>query len=59
MGGSMIPTMTMGRDRTEQATPDLFSTASFGEASPSATKQATSAPERLHVLRSFNKIWQH
>jgi hypothetical protein len=41
----------MGRDRTRQATPDLFSTApSFGEASPRATKQVSSAPEQRHVL---------
>jgi hypothetical protein len=40
----------MGRDRTQQATPDLFSTAaSFGKPSPPA-KQVSSAQERRHVL---------
>src|SRR5437899_558775 len=39
----------MGRDRTEQATPDLFLTASPGEPSPPA-KQVSSAQERRHVL---------
>jgi hypothetical protein len=47
-GGGMI--LSMGRDRTEQATPDLFSTAaSFGEPSPRA-RQVSSAQERRHVL---------
>jgi hypothetical protein len=40
----------MGRDRTQQATPDLFSTAPFGEASPPATKDASSVQQRRHVL---------
>ena len=40
----------MGRDRTQQATPDLFSTAPFGEASPPATKNASSVQQRRHVL---------
>jgi hypothetical protein len=41
----------MGQDRTQQATPDLFSTAPVGETSPSATKPvASAAPERRHVL---------
>jgi predicted DNA binding protein len=40
----------MGRDRAHQATPDLFSTASLGDTSLSATKQVTSAPEQRHVL---------
>jgi hypothetical protein len=39
----------MGRDRTQQATPDLFSKASSGEPSPLA-KQVSSAQERRHVL---------
>ncbi len=42
-GGSMIP--TMGRDRTQQATPDQFSTASSGGPSP-----PTPAQEGRHVL---------
>ena len=40
----------MGRDRTQQATPDLFSTAPSGEASPPATKHASSVQQRRHVL---------
>ena len=44
----MIP--NMGRDRTQQATPDLFSTTPFGEASPPATKHASSVQQRRHVL---------
>jgi hypothetical protein len=48
IGGGMIP--AMGQDR-KQATPDLFSTAPFGETSPSATKPvASAAPERRHIL---------
>jgi hypothetical protein len=43
----MIP--AMGRDRTQQAAPDLFSTASFRETS-SPAKQVSSAPEQRHVL---------
>jgi predicted DNA binding protein len=43
----MIP--AMGRDRTQQTTSDLFSTASFRETS-SPAKQVSSAPERRHVL---------
>jgi hypothetical protein len=43
----MIP--AMGRDRTQQASPDLFSTASFRETSSSA-KQVSSALEQRHVL---------
>jgi hypothetical protein len=47
-GGGII--LRMGRDRTQQATPDLVSTAgSFGEPSPPA-KQVSSAQERRHVL---------
>jgi hypothetical protein len=41
--------LSMGRDRTEQAPPDLFLTASPGEPSPPA-KQVSSAQERRHVL---------
>jgi hypothetical protein len=40
----------MGRDRTQQGTPDLFSTASSGETSLPATKQVSSAAEGRHVL---------
>jgi hypothetical protein len=48
MGRGMIP--TMGQDRTQQATPDLFSAAP-GETSPPITKQVvTSAPECRHIL---------
>jgi hypothetical protein len=39
----------MGRDRTEQATLDLFLTASSGKPSPPA-KQVSSAQKRRHVL---------
>jgi hypothetical protein len=41
---------TMGRDRSQQTTPDLFSTAPVGEPSPPATKPVTSVPERRHIL---------
>jgi hypothetical protein len=48
IGGGMI--RAMGQDR-KQATPDLFSTAPFGETSSLATKSVASAePERRHVL---------
>ena len=40
----------MGRDRTRQAAPDLFSTAPFGETTPPATKGASSVQQRRHVL---------
>ena len=40
----------MGRDRTQQATPDLFSTTSSRELFSSTTKQGSSAPEQRHVL---------
>ena len=40
----------MGRDHTEQATPDLSSTVSVGQTSPPGTQQVTSAQERRHVL---------
>jgi homoserine kinase len=39
----------MGRDRTQQATPDLFSTTSSREPLP-ATKQISSAQDQRHVL---------
>jgi hypothetical protein len=39
----------MGRDRSQQATPDLFLTASSGEPSPPA-KQVLSTHEGRHVL---------
>jgi hypothetical protein len=45
-GGGMI--LSMGRDRTEQATLDLFSTASSGEPSPRAKQ--SSPQKRRHVL---------
>jgi hypothetical protein len=40
----------MGRDRTQQATPDLFSMTSSREPFSPATKQVSSAPEQRHVL---------
>jgi hypothetical protein len=40
----------MGRDRTQQVTSDLFSTASSGETAPSATKQVSLALEQRHIL---------
>jgi hypothetical protein len=41
----------MGRDRTQQAAPDLFSTAPFGETTPPATKGAAlEQQEQQHVL---------
>ena len=46
----MIPTMTMGRNRTQQPTPDLFSMASVGDTSPPPAKQVMSAQERRHIL---------
>jgi hypothetical protein len=45
-GGGMI--LGMGRDRTEQATLDLFSTASSGE--PSPRPKQSSPQKRRHVL---------
>jgi hypothetical protein len=47
-GGGMI--LSMGRDRNQQATPDLFSTASSGEASPPPRAKQLSAQKRRHVL---------
>jgi predicted DNA-binding protein (UPF0251 family) len=44
----MIP--AMARDRTQQATPDLFSTTSSRESFSPATKQVSSAQEQRHVL---------
>jgi hypothetical protein len=49
-GGRMI--LSMGRDRTEQATPDLFSAASSGEQSPPLPAKQSSAQKRRHVLPS-------
>jgi hypothetical protein len=40
----------MGRDRTEQTTPDLSSTAPFGQTSAAAENEGTSTQERRHVL---------
>jgi hypothetical protein len=48
VGGGMIT--TMGRDRTPQATPDLFSTTAVGERTSPTTKQVPSAQEQRHVL---------
>jgi hypothetical protein len=49
LAGGMIP--TMAENRTQQATPDLFSTAPVAETSPLATKPVASAePERRHIL---------
>ena len=46
-GGGIIT--IMGRDRTQQATSDLFSTASSGEPSP-PTNKVLPAQERRHLL---------
>jgi hypothetical protein len=40
----------MGRDRTHQATPDLFSTDMVRGASPPPTRQVAPAQEQRHVL---------
>jgi hypothetical protein len=48
VGGGMIP--TTGRDRTAQATPDLFSTVPVGERASPTIKQVSSAQEQRHVL---------
>jgi hypothetical protein len=48
VGGGMIT--TMGRDRTQQATPDLFSTTPVGEGTSPTTKEVSSAQEQRHVL---------
>ena len=40
----------MGRDHTQQETPDLFSAASSGEASPPATNELLPAQRQRHVL---------
>jgi hypothetical protein len=42
--------LSMGRDRNQQATPDLFSTASSGEPSPLPRAKQSSAQKRRHVL---------
>jgi hypothetical protein len=48
-GGGIMPGME--RDRTEQATPDLFSTAaSFGQSSPPPRAKQSSPQKRRHVL---------
>jgi hypothetical protein len=41
---------TMGRNRSQQTTADLFSTASVGDTSPPPAKQVMSAQERRHIL---------
>jgi hypothetical protein len=49
LAGGMIP--IMAENRTQQATPGLFSTAPVAETSPLATKPVASAvPERRHIL---------
>jgi len=48
VGGGMIT--TIGRDRTPQATPDLFSTVPVGERTSPGTKEVSSAQEQRHVL---------
>jgi hypothetical protein len=48
VGDGMIP--TMGRDRTPQATPDLFSTVPVGERTSPTTKDVSSVREQRHVL---------
>jgi len=40
----------MGRDRTQQATPDLFSTDMVRDATPPPTTQVPPAQEQRHVL---------
>jgi hypothetical protein len=40
----------MGQDPTHKVNPDLFSTASVGDTSPSAANRISSAEERRHVL---------
>jgi hypothetical protein len=42
--------VSMGHDRTQQATPDLFSTAWSGEPSPPPRAKQSSAQKRRHVL---------
>jgi hypothetical protein len=42
--------LSMGRDRNQQATPDLFSTAPSGEPSPPPRAKQSSAQKRRHVL---------
>jgi hypothetical protein len=48
IGGGKI--VSMGHDRTQQATPDLFSTAWSGEPSPPPRAKQSSAQKRRHVL---------
>jgi predicted DNA-binding protein (UPF0251 family) len=40
----------MGRDHTQQATPDMSSNAPFGPTSPPGTQQVTSTQEQRHIL---------
>jgi hypothetical protein len=40
----------MGHNRTQQATPDLFSTTPVGERTPPTTKQASPAQEQRYML---------
>jgi hypothetical protein len=40
----------MGRNRTQQATPDLFSTTPVGEKTPPTRKQVSPAQEQRHIL---------
>ena len=48
VGGCMIS--TMGRDRTQPATPDLFSTTPVGETTSPTTGQVSPAQAQRHVL---------
>jgi hypothetical protein len=48
VGGGMIT--TMGRDRTQPATPDLFSMTPVGETTSRTTKQVSPVQEQRHVL---------
>jgi hypothetical protein len=64
IGGGMIP--AMGRDRSEQATPDLFSTETVQDGSPSptspipVTQPTADAPSQRHVLpKNLRKAVKH
>jgi hypothetical protein len=64
IGGAMIP--AMGRDRGEQATPDLFSTEMVRDGSPSpikpipATQPTADASSQRHVLpKNLRKAVKH
>jgi hypothetical protein len=48
VGGRMIH--ATGRDRTQPATPDLFSTARVEETTPPTTEQVLTAQAQRHVL---------